>query len=126
MTLQEALNEIDEKKPNMMSTARKIRYISDVEGKLHKEILMKHEHDEEDETCPTYDTNTNANTTELLVPNEYADLYIYYVLIKIDEDNQEEDKENNDRLRFEKAWREFGDYWTREHMPLQPAQYYIM
>lgn len=125
MTLQQVLDEIDEKKANTMSTARKIRYISDVEGKVHAEILMKHEHDEEDETCPTYDENTNTNTTELLVPDKYADLYIYYVLIKIDEDNQEEDKESNNRVRFNNAWVDFACYWTREHMPLQPAHYIL-
>lgn len=126
MTLQQVLDEIDEKKANTMSLARKLKYISDVEGKVHAEILMKHEHDAEDETCPVYDEDTNADETEMLVPDIYADLYIYYVLIKIDEDHQEEDKESNNRVRFKNAWDDFACYWTREHMPLQPARYYIL
>ena len=125
MTLQAMLDKIDEMKPNTMSTTLKIGYISQIEGKIHNEILMKHEHDEEDETCPTYDENTNRNTTELLVPDAYADVYLYYVKTKIDEQNQEEDKENNDQIRFANAWDDFSNYWTREHMPLQPARYYI-
>ena len=126
MTLQEALNLADELKPNMMQEATKIRFISEIEGKVHKEILMKHVHDAADEECPVYDSETDADNTELLVPAPYDMLYVYYLMSKIDLMNQEEDKEYNNRVRFENAWREFSDYWTREHMPLQPAKYYIL
>lgn len=125
MTLQEALDLTDQLKPNMMLLASKIRFISEIEGKVHAEIIMKHEHEQEDETCPTYDTTTSASSTELLVPAPYDMLYVYYLISKIDMLNQEEDKEYNNRVRFENAWGEFSDYWTREHMPLQPAPYYI-
>ena len=126
MTLQEALDLADELKPNMMLTATKIRFISEVEGKVHKEILMKHVHDAEAETCPVYDSDTDADETELLVPAPYDMLYVYYLMSKIDMMNQEEDKEYNNRVRFENAWREFGDYWTREHMPITKATYFVL
>lgn len=126
MTLQEALNLADELKPNMMQEATKIRFISEIEGKVHKEILMKHVHDEADEECPVYDSETDADNTELLVTAPYDMLYVYYLMSKIDMMNQEEDKEYNNRVRFENAWREFSDYWTREHMPITSAPYYVL
>ena len=126
MTLQEALDLTDQLKPNMMLLATKIRFISEIEGKVHAEIIMKHEHEPEDETCPTYDTTTSRSSTELLVPAPYDMLYVYYLMSKIDMLNQEEDKEYNDRVRFENAWLEFADYWTREHMPITGSPYYTL
>ena len=124
MTLQEALDMADQLKPNMMLESIKIRFISEIEGKIHKEILMKHEHDDEDETCPTYDSDTSRDT-ELLVPAPYDMVYVYWLLAQIDHMNMEMDKYNNDRALFENAYREFNDYWTREHMPLRVVQNYI-
>lgn len=124
MTLQEVLSTTDELKANMMSTATKIRFISEIEGRVHQEILMKHQHTEEEETLPVYDDNTDLSTT-MLVPAPYDMLYVYWLMSKIDMLNQEPDKEYNNSVRFDKAWNEFSDYWTREHMPLQPADYKI-
>lgn len=124
MTLQEVLSTTDELKANMMSTATKIRFISEIEGRVHQEILMKHQHTEEEETLPVYDDNTDLSTT-MLVPAPYDMLYVYWLMSKIDMLNQETDKEYNNSVRFDKAWNEFSDYWTREHMPLQPADYKI-
>ena len=117
MTIQAALDMADQLKPNMMLESIKIRFISEIEGKIHKEILMKHEHDDEDETCPTYDSDTSRDT-ELLVPAPYDMVYVYWLLAQIDHMNMEMDKYNNDRALFENAYREFNDYWTREHMPV--------
>ena len=124
MTLQEALDLTNQLKPNMMVRSTMVRFLNEIEGKVHREILMKHVHTAEEETCPEYDENTEGST-ELLVEAPYDMLYVYYLMSKVDMLNQEEDKEYNDRVRFENAWDEFSDYWTREHMPLQTAPYYI-
>ena len=123
MTLQEVLDMIDQLKPSMMQRSTKIRYISELEGKIHQEILMKHVHSAEDEIVPVYNDDTDGST-ELLVPAPYDWVYVYYVLSQIDMFNQEEDKANNDRARFENAWGEFDDYYTRTHMPLTAFPYF--
>ena len=123
MTLQGVLDTVDQLKPNMMQRSIKIRFISELEGRIHQEILMKHVHSAEDEILPVYDDNTD-DTTELLVPAPYDMVYVYYLMSKIDMMNQEEDKENNNRVRFENAWIEFDDYYTRTHMPLTVFPYF--
>lgn len=123
MTLQEVLDLTDQLKPNMMPRSVKIRYISELEGKIHEEIMMKHVHSAEDEELPVYDDNTDAST-ELLANAPYDMVYVYYLMTKIDMMNQEEDKENNDRIRFEAAWGDFDDYYTRTHMPLTVFPYF--
>ena len=123
MTITEAITMADELKPNMMSKPVKIRFLNEIEGKVHTEILMKHEHIEAEETCPVYDVNTDPGTA-MLVPAPYDMLYVYWLMAQIDHLNMEMDKYNNDRALFEDAWNNFGDYWTREHMPLTAMTHY--
>ena len=125
MTLQEALSRTDELKDNMMSESTKIAFLSEVEGMVHEQIIMRHEHTPEQAVCPEYDDSTDRDTA-LLVPNRYAMLYVYYLMSKIDMMNQEEDKEYNNRVRFENMWTEYSDHYTREHMPITRHPHFII
>lgn len=124
MTIQEAISLTDELKANMMVSSTKIRFLSELEGKLYKEIFTKHA-DVPVEECPTYDESTDTST-EMLVPAPYDFIYVRWLISQIDIMNQEMDKYNNDRALFENAWTEFGDYWRREHMPVSTAQRFII
>lgn len=123
MTLQEAISLVDEMKPNMMQEETKKRFISEAEGMVHEQIIMKHEHEEDQKERPVYDDSTDGATV-LLVPAPYDMLYVYYLMSKIDQMNQEEDKEYNNRVRFENLWTDYSAAYHREHMPIQPARYY--
>lgn len=116
MTIAEAIALADQMKPNTMPNPTKVRFLSEVEGKIFNEIILKHEH-EEGIVCPTYDDQTDGGT-EMLVPAPYDMVYVYWLMAQIDHLNQEMDKYNNDRSLFEDAWGNFGDYWNREHMPI--------
>ena len=116
MNLQKALDLTDEMRPNMMERNTKILFLTEIEQLIYEEILMKHEHEEEIEK-PEYDSDTDPGT-ELLVPDPYSMVYVYWLMSKIDMQNLEFDKYNNDRALFENQYDTFSDYWTREHMPL--------
>lgn len=144
MTIQEALDMADQLKPNMMITPVKLRFLNEIEGKIHEEIILQHEYPEgvtpqpEGEDAPAeewreilagrrpawqhpprpeYNTDTDPGT-DLLVPAPYDMLYVYWLMAQIDHMNMEIDKYNNDRLLFEDAYGNFNDYWTRTHMPI--------
>lgn len=118
MTIQQAMDKADRMKPNMMPAEDKIGFLSEIEGKIHEEIIMTHEHTAEEETRPEYDEDTDT-TTEMLVPAPYDMIYVYWLMAQIDHLNQEMDKYNNDRSLFEDAWGNFADYWNRKKMPIQ-------
>lgn len=118
MTIQQAMDTADAMKPNMMLETVKIGFLSEIEGKIHEEIIMTHEHTAEEETCPVYDESTDTST-EMLVPAPYDMVYVYWLMAQIDHLNQEMDKYNNDRGLFEDAWGNFADYWNRKKMPIQ-------
>ena len=118
MNIQEALDFADQMKPNMMSRQVKIAYLQEIDQLIYEEILLKHEHTQEQEVMPEYDTDT-PDGTELLVPDPYSMLYVYWLMSKIDLLNMELDKYNNDRTLFENAYDTMSDWWTRTKMPIR-------
>ena len=122
MNIQSAIDRADEMKPNMMSREMKIHFLEEIDQLIHDEIVMKHEHTEEQEARPRYDAETDPGT-ELLVPDPYSELYVYWLMSKVDLQNLEMDKYNNDRALFENAWGNFADYWNREVMPLSARRF---
>jgi hypothetical protein len=121
MTLQQVLDHVDEMKPNSMSDKLKIAWLNEIEGLLHQEIILKHEHTAEEAIAPHYDRDSDPGTV-LLVPTVYAELYTYWIMSKIDLQNMEIDKYNNDRALFNASYETFSDYWTRTHMPIQVSR----
>lgn len=117
MNIQEALDFADGLKPNMMPAQMKIAFLQEIDQLIYKEILLKHEHTAEQEVLPEYDTDTDRGT-ELLVPDPYSMLYPYWLMSKIDLQNLEMDKYNNDRALFENAYNTMQDWWTRTYMPI--------
>jgi len=121
MTIQEALDITDEMKPNMMSRMLKLKYLTEIEQLIHDEILMHHEHAEEEETKPVYTEQTDAGTV-LIVPDPYSQVYTFYLMSKIDVQNQEDARYSIDRAHFENAYETMSDWWTRNHMPIQKTR----
>ena len=117
MNIQEALDMADKMLPNMMERDLKIAFLSEVEQMIHREIIMKHEHTEEQEELPKYTADTDPGT-ELLIPDPYSKLYYYYIMKSIDEQNLEWDKFNAHNAIYENKYQEMSDWYTREHMPL--------
>lgn len=121
MTIQEALDITDEMKPNMMSRMLKLKYLTEIEQLIHDEILMHHEHTEEQEAKPVYTEQTDAGTV-LIVPDPYSQVYIDYLMSKIDIQNQEDARYSIDRVHFENSYETMSDWWTRNHMPIQKTR----
>ena len=121
MTLQEVLDIVDEMKPNMMRRNLKMKYITEIEQLIHDEIVMKHAHTEEQEAKPVYTESSDPGTV-LIVPDPYSMVYVYWLMSKIDMQNQEDGRYNIDRAHFENAYNTMSDWWTREHMPVQKTR----
>ena len=119
MTLQEAIDQVDEMKANMMSVRMKVGFLTEIDQLIHDEIVMKHEHTAEQAVRPVYSEDTDL-MTELIVPDPYGkDLYVYWLMSRIDDQNQEDGRYNVDRAKFENAYRTMADWWTRTFMPIQ-------
>lgn len=125
MTIQDCIDIVDEMKPNMMSRALKVRYLSEIEGLIWDEIVTKHEHGPELNAKPAYTEETDVNTV-LIVPDPYSMVYTYWMMSKIDIQNQEDARYNIDRQHFENAYDTMSDWWTREHMPVSRVRQFSL
>ena len=125
MNIQEVLDLADSMKPNMMLPQIKLAYLTEIDGMIYEELVMKHAHTEEEEARPHYDSDTDPGT-ELIVPSPYDMLYVYWLMSKIDMQNQEDGRYNVDRAHFENAYDTMSDWWTRNHMPMQTTREFLL
>lgn len=124
MTIREAIDVVDQLKPNQYDEEMKIRWLSKYDGQLFEEVLKTHE------GCPMetfdgYSADTDKNT-ELLVPEPYAfDVYNNYLQAQIDKENGEIVKFNQNGLLFNQAHQAFANYYNRTHMPLSVGKRFL-
>ena len=125
MTIQQAIAQVDEMKPNMMSTSLKVAKLNEIESIIHDEIVMAHEHTQEQAVPPNYDDATDPGTVLILkAPDDVV--YVYWLMCEIDKQNMEYDKYNNDKILFQDAYDEATNRWTRLHMPVQRTGEFII
>ena len=118
MTIQDALTAIGKNKPHSFENSALIGWLAELDGMVHKELILTHEHTHEQESFTPY-TGTTSTTTVLLVPPPYDQIYLYWLASKIDYFNLEYDKYSNDQTLFNNSYLTYSDYYTRTHMPLQ-------
>ncbi|MCD8036037.1 MAG: hypothetical protein LUE88_01445, partial [Clostridiales bacterium] len=73
--------------------------------------------------CEGYDECTDIETTVLLSPNPYDELYVHGIKRQIDLNNEEYSKYNNDCLLFNSVYTNFYDWYNREHKSLGEAAF---
>ena len=117
MTIQTAIDRLDAMKPNMMDRKIKIAALSELDGLIHREIILKHWPAGDQLTYEGYDEGTDPGT-ELLAPFPYDEMYVFWLMCRVDLANMELDKYNNDRQLFNSGYDMFHDWWRRTHMPL--------
>lgn len=116
MMLQKAIDYVDEVKPNAFSTAVKVRWINQIEGRLALEIfLMSTEEAAELE----YGTSAEELAKKLLVDNPYDDVYTWWLQAQIDLANGEYDRAQNTMAMFNSAWSTFLRWFAQRYDPVQ-------
>lgn len=115
MTIIEAINRIDHLKPNAYSQQDKVRWLSNLDGVVKKEIIDTHEGGE-DVIFEGYNDETLL-TTELLIPAPYDEVYVRYLEMQIDYANGEYAKYNNSTVEYNTAFSAFEKYYNRDHTP---------
>ena len=118
MTIQTAIDMIDNLKTNMSPVHQKIAWLNDLDGLVMREVIMTHDGSDAYADFKGYDQDTDMGTV-LLIPEPYADVYRHYLAAQIDIANRETGEYTKDMLLYNAAWQTFVDYWNRTHMPMQ-------
>ena len=115
MTINDAITEIDTIKPNQYPDELKVRWLSVLEGKIIDEIILTHQLAE---VVEFNGYSIDDMETELIVPDTYADVYIYYLMAMIDATNNEGIRYQSSMQMFNNAWLDFANYYNRNNMPI--------
>lgn len=117
MIIKEVIDMIDSLKPNTYTDAEKVLWLSKLDETIHNEIIMTHEHTEDEELFTAYDPNDDMER-ELIVCSPYdADLYMSYLESKIDYHNAETARYANSVLMFNSAYSTYANFYNRLRKP---------
>ena len=116
MTILECIDMVDALKPNQFSMADKVRWLSDIDASIVRELIDTHENSPLDGPFVPYEEN---DTRSLIAPHPYDILYRWYLESQIDLGNMEIGKYNNTRSLFNTAYQTYTDYYNRTHLPKQ-------
>lgn len=116
MTINKIIDLVDAQKPNAYEEKTKIAWLDKLDRTAFQEIISTHE--EGDESFEGYDEDTDGET-ELLIPDEYQNVYLYWMYAMIDFANQEIQRYTNSMIMFNNEYAQFGNWYNRTHMPKQ-------
>lgn len=117
MKVNEAIALVDRLKPNKFSQEDKIKWLSEIDGLIVRELVDSHEDSPiEGEFSGYTDDDMDA---VLIAPFPYDQLYRWYLECQIDLGNMEINKYNNSKTMFNNAYMTFTDFYNRTHMPIQ-------
>ena len=117
MTIIEAINLIDASKPNTYGQVEKIRWLSNLDWTIKREIIDTHEGGES--IVFNGYTEDTPHDTQLLAPAPYDELYVRWLEAQIDYANGEYNKYNASMSMHNTYMTSFINYYNRNHMPLQ-------
>ncbi len=116
MTIIEAINAIDDIYPNTYTEEEKIGWLSTLDERVKKNIIDTHEGGE-NVVFEGYTADTPLST-ELLIPRQYSDVYLFWMQAKIDYWNAEMGRYNNSISQYNAEYRAFENAYNREHRPI--------
>jgi len=122
MTIREAIDRLDRLTPNQYDNEEKVRWLSELDGVAHREILTQLEGDVPE--FSGYGTDCDMDGTELLIPWPYDEIYRWYLEMKIADANGEIARCNNAAAKYNQYYTAYENDCRRRTMPVQRAPFF--
>ena len=106
----EIISRCDTIKPNEYPQRQKKEWVMKIESDIRKYAVMYGE-------AKTGPADTNEENPELFLPDEFSEIYLYYLISMIDLANQEYQLYNNSAAFFNSAYLEWKKKHRRENIP---------
>lgn len=125
MTIKKAIADLAEIKPHQYSDTKIVELLYKLDAQIYDEVIIKHQNTNETgngdlERPAAYDAEQDINK-ELLVPDPYSDMYLSWLAAQVDYWNGEYTRFNNTITMYNNDYDIFASWFTRTHMPKQPA-----
>lgn len=117
MKVGECIAMVDALKPNKFSMTDKLRWLSDIDGTIVRELIDTHENSPISGPFKPYTEGDDERV--LIVAAPYDTLYRWYLESQIDLGNREIGSYNNSRNLFNQAYQTYTDHYNRTHLAKQ-------
>lgn len=116
MTIADVIKRVDAQRGGCnMELCEYITYLNILESDIYANVISCHEEAE------SFTPHTSEEDL-LLVPDTYADLYVFYMLARIDLSNSDTVGYANNMILYNNLMGEYSRHYTRNHMPIQKAR----
>lgn len=116
MTILQAIEAVDRSYPNDYSAETKLRWLSTFDGQVYNDVLMTHT-DAPQEPFKGYDGTTDIESTQLLIPAPYDEVYPLFMALRIHILNADTARAELLSADFNRAYSSFTDWYNRTHRP---------
>ena len=114
MNVNELLETVTALRGQQYGTNEMVAWMNEIEGKVVEEVLNCYEGFDLTFTPIVYEEDGER---ELSIPDRFRDVYVNYMLSKVDFLNQETERYNNDVIMFNAAWEDYTSWFIRTHKP---------
>ena len=114
MTILEAITTVDKLHANQYDDETKIDWLDQLDRHIYNKLILTHEMPAPEFSGYTIETDLD---TELLAPDEYREVYRWWLEMQIDKANAELTKYNNDQVLYNSAYHELASWYNRQYMP---------
>lgn len=117
ITLSKAIKQADALCENRYDNETKIRWISNLDFEVADKIINKSKNGK-DFQFNGYDENTPGET-ELLVPEPFAEVYIFWIHSQIARFDNDEARYQSSAAAYYNAFQSYAEYFNRENEPVE-------
>lgn len=97
-----------------------VGWLNEIEGQVVDDVVNRAEGYDMVFKPLSYAQDTER---QLTIPERFQDVYINYMLSKIDYHNQETERYNNDVVMYNSAYDAYAAWFRRTHMPKRGAMF---
>lgn len=110
MKTEDLIDKIEILKPNSYDSDFIKNLIEKCDKKIYSDFLSQHP-----SVLEEYKQKNLAEDAELLLPDEYEDVYLSYVMAKMDYYQGDYERYNNEMTMYNSKWLEFVSWFTRNY-----------
>lgn len=116
MTITEVLAKVATYRPNQYTTAILVDWLSELDGQIYRDLMATRA--DAPDSFTSY-SSTEDLETELLATFPDDVMYVTYLLSKIDWQNAEYERYNNELIAFNTQYQRYAAAYNNAHLPTQ-------
>lgn len=115
MTIADAISQVDKLVPNRFTDEEKIKWLTNLDMRVKTKIIDAHECVD---PISFYGYDSTDIASDLLIPPPFDEIYPRWLEAMIHYHNSEDDRYNNAMVLVNSTYKQYGDYYARNHMPI--------